>query len=78
MQKSIIDVTNFLSESNYEIPLSASGLDFYEEGELIKGTLNKAELKGQILFWIGITIGIVLFIWTEIKVFKRKKQTRVL
>lgn len=78
VQKSIQDTKDYLSNPNYEIPKSASGLDHYEDGKLVKGPLDKAEIFGKIIWWTLVTIFVSSFIFIEYKTFKRKKKARVI
>lgn len=78
VQKTIDDTKLYFSDATYEIPLVASGFDFYENGKLVRGTLNKAETKGQIVFWaIGIIYLSFLGI-AEWQCLKRRNVKRVL
>ncbi len=76
--QTIANTKAYLSDPNYQIPVSATGLNFYQDDKLIIGQLEKAQLTGQIVFWTFVIVGSALLIWLEIKVFKRKKQTRVI
>lgn len=74
VQRSIQDTKDYLSDPNYDVPKSASGLDHYEDGKLIKGPLDSAEWTGKIIWWMAITLFLALFIFLEYKVFKRKRR----